>query len=77
MTFLLLAFLISLHGTGLLMGSMQLPVALSLKDSLGGSSSYCTLISNTVHRGPMRSLLPYFQKFAGGIGNWWQVCSVG
>ena len=55
---------------GLLMGSLQLSVVFSVGDSLGGSSSYCTLISNVVKND---QVLSYFASFRRGIGNWWQV----
>ena len=58
--------------TGMMMGSMQLPVALAVHDSLGGSSSYCTLISQSRH---LSRALPYFTSFSSGIGSWWQVQS--
>jgi len=54
--------------TGLLMGSLQLSVVFSVGDSLGGSSSYCTILSHTGGRA-----LSYFRSFRSGIGNWWQV----
>jgi hypothetical protein len=57
--------------TGLVMGSLQLPVALLVQDSLGGSSSYCTLISQSRR---LSQILPYFSSYArGGLGSWWQV----
>jgi hypothetical protein len=53
------------------MGSLQLPVALLVQDSLGGSSSYCTLISQSRR---LSQILPYFSSYArGGLGSWWQV----
>ena len=55
---------------GLLIGSLQLSVVFSVGDSLGGSSSYCTLLSNVVKNNQM---LSYFASFRRGIGNWWQV----
>ncbi len=60
---------------GLIMGSLQLSAAFLVRDSLGGSSSYCTVISNGLrHTGCMRAM-PYFSGFLSGIGNWWQVCT--
>ena len=52
------------------MGSLQLSVVFSVGDSLGGSSSYCTLLSNVVGND---RVLSYFTSFRRGIGNWWQV----
>ena len=55
--------------TGLLMGSLQLVVAFAVEDSLGGSSSYCTVLSQV----GLRKWVSYFTDFHKGIGNWWQV----
>ena len=60
--------------TGILMGSLQLPIALIVHDSLGGSSSYCTLISQSTK---LSQAMPYFTSFSrGGISTWWQVNSI-
>ena len=57
--------------SGVLMGAMQLPVALAVRDSLGGSSSYCTLISQSRR---LSQVMPYFTSFqGGGVSSWWQV----
>lgn len=55
---------------GLIMGSLQLVVAFTVKDSLGGSSSYCTLLSQVR---PVRNWFSYLSGFQSGIENWWQV----
>lgn len=51
------------------MGSLQLCVSFSVKDSLGGSSAYCTVLS----RVGLKNFLAYFSGFEKGIDNWWQV----
>ena len=56
------------------MGSLQVPIALAVCDSLGGSSSYCTLLSQSHW---LSQALPYFYSFKSGVGNWWQVCVAG
>ena len=52
------------------MGSLQLVVAFTVNDSLGGSSSYCTLLSQVR---PVRNWFSYLSGFQSGIENWWQV----
>ncbi|XP_064382052.1 uncharacterized protein LOC135330985 [Halichondria panicea] len=54
---------------GLIMGSLQLLIGFTVEDSLGGSSSYCTILS----RLGLSSLIPYFENFRTGFANWWQV----
>ena len=51
------------------MGSLQLLIGFTVEDSLGGSSSYCTILS----RLGLSSLIPYFENFRTGFANWWQV----
>ena len=51
------------------MGSLQLAVAFVAKDSLGGSSAYCTVLA----KAGLRNFVSYFTGYEGGIGNWWQV----
>jgi len=54
---------------GMLMGSLQLLVALSVEDSLGGSSAYCTVLSTA----GLKHLFSYFLPYSKGLDNWWQV----
>lgn len=54
------------------MGSLQLAVAFLVKDSLGGSSAYCTVLS----KAGLRNIVSYFNGYERGIGNWWQVSFV-
>jgi hypothetical protein len=54
------------------MGSLQLCVSLSVEDSLGGSSAYCTVLS----RAGLRNLVSYFSSYAKGLDNWWQVSHI-
>ena len=52
------------------MGSLQLVIAFTVNDSLGGSSSYCTVLSQVR---PVRNWLSYLSGFQSGMENWWQV----
>lgn len=69
--------LISMHSwnpllSGVVSGALQLPLVLAVKDSLGGSTSYCTLVANgldTVEQLSTGSFV-YFKSF---LNNWWQV----
>eukprot|EP00731_Ephydatia_muelleri_P028258 Em0019g1131a len=58
---------------GLLMGCMQIPVALAIGTSLGSSSSYCSILSCAMTPIGIAQGVPYFKKFYSGINNWWQV----
>ena len=51
------------------MGSLQLPIAMTVRDSLGGSSSYCTIIAQS----RLSQAMPYFSSFTSGLTSWWQV----
>ena len=51
------------------MGLLQIVIGVTVKDSLGGSSSYCTILS----RCGLSTVNSYFHRFLRGIGNWWQV----
>ncbi|KAL5009310.1 hypothetical protein ScPMuIL_014891 [Solemya velum] len=44
---------------GILIGMLQVPTILFLQDTLGGSSSYCTLVSQTLFTRPLRKMSPY------------------
>ena len=64
---------------GLILGSLQLPISLSVSDSLGSSSSYCSFLAQLM--GPIKLLetrsFIYLSRFKHGISNWWQVLYVG
>ena len=61
--------------SGLLVGSLQLPLALSVGDSLGYSSAYCTLLAQPLNAAKLlrTRAFSYFQGFLSGLTNWWQV----
>eukprot|EP01086_Lenisia_limosa_P010344 TRINITY_DN34503_c0_g1_i1.p1 TRINITY_DN34503_c0_g1~~TRINITY_DN34503_c0_g1_i1.p1 ORF type:complete len:284 (-),score=52.02 TRINITY_DN34503_c0_g1_i1:22-849(-) len=60
---------------GAIIGSLQIPCMLFCHDTIGCSSSFSTLIANTVGRIlPEGNLLnpPLYGRFMSGMGNWWQ-----
>ncbi|XP_072044614.1 thiosulfate transporter TsuA-like isoform X2 [Amphiura filiformis] len=58
---------------GIIIGAMQIPIVLAVGDTLGGSSSYCTIISQLLCTKSMESRIPYLAGYKRGIDNWWQV----
>ena len=58
---------------GVLIGLMQVVIVLGVGDTLGGSSSYVTIVSQWVVTEKLQSLFPYLAKARKGVGNWWQV----
>ncbi|XP_078670255.1 thiosulfate transporter TsuA-like [Branchiostoma floridae x Branchiostoma belcheri] len=61
---------------GILIGLLQLVITLSVGDTLGGSSSYCTVVSQVLVTGRLRQMSPYLNRYRSGLGNWWQVVYV-
>lgn len=61
---------------GVLIGLMQIPIILAVDDTLGGSSSYCTMMSQALPLSFLQKRIPYLAKFKSGIGNWWQVAYI-
>ncbi|ESO93124.1 hypothetical protein LOTGIDRAFT_162150 [Lottia gigantea] len=61
---------------GCLIGLLQLPVVLVLGDTIGGSSSYVTLVSQWVRTPYLKDKFPYLAERQSGMDNWWQVIYV-
>ena len=61
------------------MGSLQLPVSWAVTDTIGGSSSYCSLLAQLLKPTGLLETRPlrYLSSFHSGVGNWWQVVYVG
>lgn len=58
---------------GILIGCLQIPLVLVVKDTIGGSSSYCTISSQVLVTKRMEAAIPYLAKFKRGVSSWWQV----
>lgn len=58
---------------GAMIGLLQVPVVLLFDDTLGGSSSYCTIVSTMLYYRSVKKFSPYLYKFQSGMSNWWQV----
>ncbi|XP_071963645.1 uncharacterized protein [Antedon mediterranea] len=58
---------------GGLIGLLQIPIILAVEDTLGGSSSYCTMVSQAFSNDSLNKWSPYLANLSGGIDNWWQV----
>jgi hypothetical protein len=52
---------------------LQVFIVLAVGDTLGGSSSYVTIVSQWVLGERLQALFPYLARARCGIGNWWQV----
>jgi len=61
---------------GALIGLLQLVIVFAVGDTLGGSSSYMTLVSQWVIGKKLQSTFPHLAKYRCGIGNWWQALYV-
>ncbi|OWF53305.1 hypothetical protein KP79_PYT00469 [Mizuhopecten yessoensis] len=68
-----LMYLYSISSTGIIVGLLQLPLVLVVKDTIGGSSSYVTIVSQWVITDKLSRTFPYLANKRSGVGNWWQV----
>ncbi|KAK3592481.1 hypothetical protein CHS0354_014979 [Potamilus streckersoni] len=59
--------------SGIIIGLLQLPIVFAVKDTLGGSSSYVTVVSQWLVTKNIQEIFPYLEKKRTGVGNWWQV----
>ena len=57
----------------MLIGLLQFAIVFAASDTLGGSSSYMTMVSQWVVTERLQEIFPYLAKYRCGIGNWWQV----
>ncbi|XP_022331473.2 uncharacterized protein LOC111129400 [Crassostrea virginica] len=62
--------------SGFVVGSLQVPVVLFIGDTLGASSSFCTITSQVFLHKSTKRLSPYLLKYQSGFQNWWQVVFV-
>ncbi|XP_046571077.1 uncharacterized protein LOC124279309 [Haliotis rubra] len=61
------------HLCGVVMGMLQVPLVVMLHDTLGGSTSFCTVMSQVLMSRWMRRKMPYLARFRSGVSHWWQV----
>ncbi|XP_062613538.1 thiosulfate transporter TsuA-like isoform X1 [Saccostrea cucullata] len=61
---------------GALVGLLQIPVILLVKDTIGGSSSYVTVVAQLFYTKGAKQMFPYFSRKRLGVSNWWQVIYV-
>ena len=57
---------------GMLVGGLQLPLVVIMKETLGGSSSVSFVVGQLFF-GPLEKLSPYGAKFRWHIEHYWQV----
>ncbi|XP_038064428.1 uncharacterized protein LOC119734882 [Patiria miniata] len=62
--------------SGILIGLLQVPVIFTVGDTVGGSQSFCTLLSQFLVTKNMEQRIPYLAQYKRGIDNWWQVLFV-
>ncbi|KAK7108480.1 thiosulfate transporter TsuA-like [Littorina saxatilis] len=65
------------YAGGILVGLLQIPMILLLEDTIGGSSSYVTVMSQWVVTSQLQQRFPYLAAKRTGLSNWWQVLYVG
>ncbi|KAH3867574.1 UPF0394 inner membrane protein YeeE-like isoform X2 [Dreissena polymorpha] len=58
---------------GAIIGLLQLPLVFTVHDTMGGSSSYVTVVSQWVVTERLQTMFPYLRDKRCGLGNWWQV----
>ncbi|CAH1799204.1 unnamed protein product [Owenia fusiformis] len=61
---------------GILVGLLQIVIVLTVCDTVGGSSSYVTIVSQWVITPKLQEMFPYLANSRCGLGNWWQVLYV-
>ena len=59
--------------SGGIIGTLQVIIIFAVVDTLGGSSSYVTIVSQWVVTEKLQKLFPYLARARCGLGNWWQV----
>ncbi|XP_022095447.1 uncharacterized protein LOC110981813 [Acanthaster planci] len=62
--------------SGILIGLLQVPVIFTVGDTVGGSQSYCTMLSQLCVSRTLEEKMPYLTQYKRGIDNWWQVLFV-
>ncbi|ELT96582.1 hypothetical protein CAPTEDRAFT_149727 [Capitella teleta] len=62
--------------SGAVIGCLHLPLAISIGELLGGSSSFLVMWAQVLV-GPLSGLSPFIQKFKWGFKRWWQIFYVG
>lgn len=62
------------HISGAIIGIIQLPLIFTVHDTMGGSTSYVTIVSQWVVTKKHQEMFPYLASKRCGVGNWWQVC---
>lgn len=58
---------------GILIGLMQVVIVLAPHDTMGGSSSYATIVAQAFRPKFLQEMFPFFETRMNGLGNWWQV----
>ncbi|CAD5124400.1 DgyrCDS12685 [Dimorphilus gyrociliatus] len=61
---------------GILIGLLQAILVLFVNDTMGGSSSYVTIVSQWVVTENLQKKFPYLASARLGVANWWQVLYV-
>lgn len=61
---------------GALIGLLQVPIILLVNDTIGGSSSYITVVAQMCFTKNLQQMFPYLAAKRSGISNWWQVVYV-
>ncbi|XP_072031084.1 thiosulfate transporter TsuA-like [Amphiura filiformis] len=62
---------------GMLVGLLQIPIVIAAEETIGGSSGYCTLVSQLFSKETLKGISPYLLSYKYGLDNWWQVFYIG
>lgn len=58
---------------GMMVGVLQIPIVIAAEETIGGSSGYCTLVSQLFTKETLKNISPYLLSYKYGLDNWWQV----
>ena len=62
---------------GVVIGMTQIPLVLLIDDTLGSSTSYCTILTQLMPSSLSKtSMLCYFDNVINNMESWWQVCPI-
>jgi len=58
---------------GMVIGLAQIPLVLTVDDTLGSTTAYRTVLAKLIPNSLSKNILPYFNGVQNNMDNWWQV----
>jgi len=58
---------------GIVIGLTQIPLVLTVDDTLGSTTAYRTVLAKLIPNSLSKNMLPYFNGVQNNMDNWWQV----